>query len=138
LIWVNAGHGARWDAAASFGFQHETLEVAMSMPIWIVMPLVGTLVSLVVQAIFGTEVLGRRPPRTPDGRWVPPVDDLDPVCDRLVRTQAALASVHDGHVYYFCSPQCRQRFETEPARYVSGTRHADPAMMEQRHDIRHA
>jgi YHS domain-containing protein len=29
---------------------------------------------------------------------------------------AAARSEHEGHVVYFCSDHCRQRFEAQPAR----------------------
>jgi YHS domain-containing protein len=53
-------------------------------------------------------------------RWIPPADDLDPVCGKTVDTEKAKSSVHDGHVYYFCSRDCRERFEVAPEQYLSG------------------
>ncbi|MBI4182999.1 MAG: YHS domain-containing protein [Proteobacteria bacterium] len=53
-------------------------------------------------------------------RWVPPETDLDPVCGMTVRPETAKSSVHDGTVYYFCSPECRARFEADPGRYAGG------------------
>ena len=37
---------------------------------------------------------------------------------------AAGKSEYQGREYYFCSDACRQSFEKEPERYVSGTRGA--------------
>ncbi|MGC3874589.1 YHS domain-containing protein [Halomonas sp. GXIMD04776] len=51
-------------------------------------------------------------------RWVPPADDVDPVCGKTVSTEKAKSSVHDGLVYYFCSRDCRERFEAAPAQYL--------------------
>ena len=50
-------------------------------------------------------------------RWVPPTQDIDPVCGKSVETAAAKPSVFDGHVYYFCSRECREVFEAAPDRY---------------------
>ncbi len=50
-------------------------------------------------------------------RWTPPNDDVDPVCGKTVSTETAKPSVHDGHVYYFCSRDCRERFEAAPEQY---------------------
>ena len=44
-------------------------------------------------------------------RWVPPEKDADPVCGMTVETDRAKSAVHDGTVYYFCSSNCRDRFE---------------------------
>ena len=51
-------------------------------------------------------------------RWVPPETDIDPVCGKMVRTDQAKSSVHDGTVFYFCSRECRERFEVAPHVYV--------------------
>jgi len=50
-------------------------------------------------------------------RWVPPDTDTDPVCKRAVDPAQAKSSVYDGHVYYFCSQACRERFEAAPETY---------------------
>jgi len=47
--------------------------------------------------------------------------ERDPVCgleiDHLgAKHQSALG----GEVYYFCSAECKKRFETEPEKYSSG------------------
>ena len=52
-------------------------------------------------------------------RWTPPEDDVDPVCGKTVSTETGKPSVHDGHVYYFCSRDCRERFEAAPAQYLA-------------------
>jgi Cu+-exporting ATPase len=42
----------------------------------------------------------------------------DVVCGMEIDEQrAAGKSEYGGHSYYFCSPECQQRFEGEPARY---------------------
>jgi len=43
---------------------------------------------------------------------------LDPVCGMQVRTADAPAqSSYDGQRFWFCSDHCRDRFDSEPARY---------------------
>jgi YHS domain-containing protein len=37
-----------------------------------------------------------------------------------VNTADAKSSVHDGTVYYFCSADCRDKFEAEPPSYTGG------------------
>lgn len=45
----------------------------------------------------------------------------DPVCGMTVDSDTASArSKHNGNDYYFCTAQCRDQFETNPARYVAG------------------
>ena len=51
-------------------------------------------------------------------RWIPPAKDVDPVCGKTVDTDRAKASVYDGSIYYFCSRECREIFETAPEQYV--------------------
>ena len=44
----------------------------------------------------------------------------DPVCGMAVDPVTAKhRSDHAGHTYYFCSSRCRERFEAEPARYLT-------------------
>ena len=45
---------------------------------------------------------------------------LDPVCGMQVERANAPASVlHRGARVYFCSDRCRERFETDPERFVN-------------------
>lgn len=67
-------------------------------------------------------------------RWTPPTDDVDPVCGKSVSTETAKPSVHDGHVYYFCSRDCRERFEAAPEQYLAGDEaRRPPAQPENEH-----
>lgn len=51
----------------------------------------------------------------------------DPVCGMSVRPQAsAAAAVYRGETYYFCSRNCRDRFEASPGRYGAGASDAHP------------
>ena len=44
----------------------------------------------------------------------------DPVCGMTVDPAAAEhRSEHAGHAYYFCSSRCRERFEADPAHYLT-------------------
>ncbi len=44
----------------------------------------------------------------------------DPVCRMVVDPVTAKhRSQHNGHSYYFCSSRCRERFESDPGRYLS-------------------
>lgn len=53
----------------------------------------------------------------------------DPVCGRQVSTdQAQYSTDVEGKKYYFCSEECKQKFEDDPRRYVEvpGTVSAAP------------
>ena len=54
-------------------------------------------------------------------RWVPPDKDVDPVCGMTVATKDAKSTVYDGAVYYFCSPDCRDKFEASPASHLASS-----------------
>ena len=54
---------------------------------------------------------------TPQDR---PEEAVDPVCGMTVLVaDARYRSVHEGTHYYFCASGCQQRFEAEPALFVS-------------------
>lgn len=74
-------------------------------------------------------------PQTRDPlRWKPPETDVDPVCGKAVHTRKAKSSVHEGTVYYFCSPECRERFEAAPHLYVGGKSNLQSEQMDHAHD----
>ncbi len=51
---------------------------------------------------------------------------LDPVCGMTVDpTRAAGSTVHEGHIYYFCSTGCLQKFRAEPLKFT-GSRSSEP------------
>ncbi len=55
-------------------------------------------------------------------RWTPPEMDVDPICGETIPTYGAKSSLHDGLVFYFCSHDCREKFEADPGRYpAAGT-----------------
>jgi len=48
---------------------------------------------------------------------------VDPVCGMTVAVSGAReTAVFEGMTYYFCNPGCRQRFEADPAEYVTSAR----------------
>ncbi len=59
-------------------------------------------------------------------RWEPPEKDVDPVCGMTVETAAAKSAVHEGTVYYFCSADCREKFEAAPVTYLKKTTEPSP------------
>lgn len=45
---------------------------------------------------------------------------LDPVCGMTVDPQeAAGQTTKDGRTYYFCSTDCKEKFDANPAQYLS-------------------
>jgi YHS domain-containing protein len=45
--------------------------------------------------------------------------DKDCVCGRTIsRGQAAERTEYQGRTYYFCSPECRARFDKDPLQYA--------------------
>lgn len=46
---------------------------------------------------------------------------VDPVCGMEVDPNTAQwKSEYQGRTYYFCAPGCKQSFDREPERYLSG------------------
>ena len=46
-------------------------------------------------------------------------EHLDPVCGMHVTENTAMATAnHDGEKFYFCSPECRDQFQHEPAKFA--------------------
>ncbi|HZD41056.1 MAG TPA: YHS domain-containing protein [Terriglobales bacterium] len=45
----------------------------------------------------------------------------DPVCGMEVdETKAAATSTHEGKTYYFCAKGCKNAFDKDPAKFLSG------------------
>lgn len=42
----------------------------------------------------------------------------DPVCKMTVKSDAKWQHSHDGKVYYFCNPSCKERFAQKPEKYL--------------------
>tara|TARA_R110002051_G_scaffold73771_3_gene134155 strand:- start:14728 stop:15087 length:360 start_codon:yes stop_codon:yes gene_type:complete len=68
-----------------------------------------------------------------DVRWSAPETDIDPVCGKTVQTRNSKSAVHDGHVHYFCSRECRERFEAAPDSYLGVAVGTIPKMSGQAH-----
>jgi Cu+-exporting ATPase len=45
------------------------------------------------------------------------METRDPVCGMSVDVATAYAEAYGGQTYYFCSENCRQRFDENPTRY---------------------
>jgi YHS domain-containing protein len=60
------------------------------------------------------------------GDMTSPSKATDPVCGMTVETAAAKSSLYDRRVYYFCSQNCREKFEAVPESYAKSARGASP------------
>lgn len=59
------------------------------------------------------------PPGGPgNGPWSTPAEARDPVCGKIVPTTGAKSSIWEGHAYYFCSQDCRDKFEATPRTFL--------------------
>jgi YHS domain-containing protein len=101
----------------------------------------GGLIFLMMRFGCGAHVMGHgqhgghgndSPRHAQRPRWVPPDSDVDPVCGKTVKPDKAKSAVHDGTVYYFCSNECRDRFEAAPQLYIgpkagNGSKHMEHA-----------
>lgn len=63
----------------------------------------------------------------------PPEKAVDPVCGMTVETAAAKSSLHAGKAYYFCSPECRTKFEAAPERFLAVGEPQPQQQMEHHH-----
>jgi len=43
---------------------------------------------------------------------------IDPVCGMPVESEQGYGKMHDQQLYRFCSRNCLDKFETDPARYI--------------------
>lgn len=57
----------------------------------------------------------RREAQSGDLRWQPPEEVKDVICGKTIKTATAKSSVLNGFVYYFCSSECREKFEIRMA-----------------------
>jgi YHS domain-containing protein len=73
-----------------------------------------------------------RDPSARDGSAAAPNKVVDPVCHMNLETTKAKSAVHHGQVYYFCSQDCRAKFEADPSAYVK-TSGDTPAAKEHHH-----
>lgn len=77
------------------------------------------LIFLMMRFGCGVHIMGhgRRHSTQSSDSWTPPEKSIDPVCGMTVSTQTAKSAVHAGHAYYFCSSDCRAKFEGAPMSY---------------------
>jgi len=68
--------------------------------------------------IMGHRHRGAGPSGTGQGAgWTLPTRATDPVCRMTVAIAGAKSAVHAGRVYFFCSQDCRDKFERNPTAY---------------------
>lgn len=95
---------------------------------WVYFLIVGALFFLMMRGGCGSHVMGHGHHhrsgdnrQTAPGGSVPPVGPAqvrDPVCGMTIERATAKTCAHRGTVYYFCSDQCRSKFEAAPETYV--------------------
>ena len=96
---------------------------------WVYFLVIGALFFLMMRGGCGSHVMGHGHHHHDDdngvtgsGGSVPsvrPTQARDPVCGMTVDTGTAKTSVHRSAVYYFCSDECRSKFEASPATYTA-------------------
>jgi membrane fusion protein, copper/silver efflux system len=59
----------------------------------------------------------------PSHKPEPAQEVKDPVCGMETDAAKSLRSEHGGKTYYFCSDNCKQRFEKDPAHYIQEGKH---------------
>ena len=96
---------------------------------WIYFLIVGVLFFLMMRGGCGAHVMGHRHGRHASSgsdsgdteRLASPKTAVDPVCGMNVETATAKSSVYSGKPYFFCSPQCRDKFEQAPGSFLKAT-----------------
>jgi YHS domain-containing protein len=75
--------------------------------------------------LIGLTTLALKSNATPviNGSKTSPIDSakkatVDPVCKMKVKAQTAKTMVYNKVTYSFCSESCKQKFVTEPAKYI--------------------
>jgi YHS domain-containing protein len=110
------------------------------MPTWLFLLIIGLLFFLLMRAGCGSHVTGHRRGGQDklhgheEGvpRLEAPKTAVDPVCGMSIETASAKSALHAGQAYYFCSAQCRDKFEAAPQSFLKpGKEGAQP--MEHRH-----
>jgi hypothetical protein len=72
-------------------------------------PLFGLIARLFLNAAVGPERGGASPSK-PSSQAGPEALKKDPICGTFVAPSAALHKDKSGQTYYFCSPECRDKF----------------------------
>ncbi len=81
----------------------------------------GVVIFLVMRLGCGAHIMGHGHGQqdSPDNAVKSPEKAIDPVCGMIVETAKARSTVYSGWAYYFCSEDCRQKFETAPQTYLA-------------------
>jgi YHS domain-containing protein len=95
---------------------------------WLYFLVIGALFFFMMRFGCGSHVMGHGHHHHSDdnrhtgpGGSVPnagPAQVRDPVRGMTIETNTARTSIHHGGVYYFCSDECRSKFEASPATYA--------------------
>lgn len=96
------------------------------MPTWIYFLIIGVVFFLMMRGGCGSHVSGHRhgghgssdSEREDRSRIEAPKTAVDPVCGMTVETAKAKSSMHAGTAYFFCSSQCRDKFEQAPTSFL--------------------
>ena len=96
---------------------------------WIYFLIMGALFFLMMRGGCGSHVMGHGHHHNSDDNrltgpggsvpFVGPAQVRDPVCGMTVDTDTARTSVHRSAIYYFCSDECRSKFEASPENYTA-------------------
>jgi YHS domain-containing protein len=97
------------------------------------------LIFFVMRFLCGAHIMGhghRHPGShsSDHGTGAPPEKAVDPVCGMTVATATAKSAAHHGHIFYFCSSDCRTKFEAAPEGYAAST---DPSREHEGHHHDH-
>jgi len=96
------------------------------MPTWIFFLIIGVVFLLMMRGGCGSHAMGHG--RSRHGSSHPHDDDrersnapktaVDPVCGMRVETAKAKSSMLAGTAHFFCSSQCRDKFEQAPESFL--------------------
>jgi YHS domain-containing protein len=90
----------------------------------------AALIAVMLRYGCGAHIMGH-------GHRTQKAEAVDPVCGMTVPTATAKSSMYDGRAYYFCSQDCREKFEASPKSYLKGGSTFAARTMEARHDHGH-
>lgn len=127
MVWVAGSHPQHRCHGGRGGI---TIEALVYFAVW------AALIFVMMRFGCGAHVLGHghhhgdqgTADRT-NGDMTPPREATDLVCGLTVEPSTAESSVHDRRVYYYCSHDCREKFEATPLAYVTSGA-ASPASKE--------
>ena len=96
---------------------------------WVYFLIVGALFFLMMRGGCGSHVMGhghhhegvgdRRLGSTGSVPASEPAQVRDPVCGMTIERATAKTCAHRGTVHYFCSDQCRSKFEAAPESFTA-------------------